>query len=29
MGYNSKKRAQAYIWNKHTGLEGYMQHNDE
>jgi hypothetical protein len=26
-GYSSLKRAQAYIWNKETGLEGFIQIN--
>jgi len=27
MGYDSYRCAQAYIWNKETGLEGFLQHN--
>lgn len=27
MGYSHQKAAQAYLWNKKTGLEGYFQHN--
>jgi hypothetical protein len=27
MGYDSKRAAQAYIWNKFKGLEGYIQSN--
>ncbi len=27
MGYEAKRTGQAYIWNKHKGLEGYLQSN--
>ena len=27
MGYEAKRTGQAYIWNKFTGLEGYLQSN--
>jgi hypothetical protein len=27
MGYEAKRTGQAYIWNKSTGLEGYLQAN--
>jgi len=27
MGYEAKRTGQAYIWNKSTGLEGYLQSN--
>jgi hypothetical protein len=27
MGYEAYRCAQAYIWNKETGLEGFLQHN--
>ena len=27
MGYEAKRTGQAYIWNKHKGLEGYLQTN--
>jgi len=27
MGYEAKRAGQAYIWNKQTGLEGYLQAN--
>ena len=27
MGYNAPREAQAYIWNKETGCEGYLQVN--
>ena len=27
MGYEAKRTGQAYIWNKQTGLEGYLQAN--
>lgn len=27
MGYEAKRTGQAYIWNKFTGLEGYLQAN--
>jgi hypothetical protein len=27
MGYEAKRTGQAYIWNKKTGLEGYLQSN--
>lgn len=27
MGYEAKRTGQAYIWNKQTGLEGYLQSN--
>ena len=27
MGYQAKRTGQAYIWNRETGLEGYLQSN--
>ncbi len=27
MGYQAKRAGQAYIWNRETGLEGYLQSN--